>query len=41
MARCRERWQEAGQTVLLVTHDPAEAAYLGDEVLQFRPEGPL
>ncbi len=38
MARCRERWQAAGQTVLMVTHDPAEAAYLGDEVLQFRPE---
>lgn len=33
MERCRTRWQTEGKTVLLVTHDPAEAAYLADETV--------
>lgn len=35
MARCRELWHADAQTVLLVTHDPAEAAFLGDVTVQF------
>lgn len=33
MERCRARWKEQEMTVLLVTHDPIEAAYLGDAVV--------
>lgn len=30
-------WQETGKTVVLVTHDVAEAVYLSDEVVVFSP----
>lgn len=33
MERCRTLWRAENKTVLLVTHDPAEAAYLADETV--------
>lgn len=43
MTRCRALWLEEGQTVLLVTHDPAEADFLGDATITLikRTEEPL
>lgn len=35
MTRCKTLWQEERQTVLLVTHDPAEAAFLGTRIINF------
>lgn len=35
MTACRTLWQAERQTVLLVTHDPAEASFLGDTTHHF------
>ncbi len=33
MERCRALWQAEGTTVLLITHDPAEADFLADKTI--------
>ncbi len=38
MERCRAKWQEEGQTVLLVTHDPIEAEFLAGKVVGINAE---
>lgn len=40
MTRCRARWQETGQTVLMVTHDPEEARFLGHRTVVFEAAAP-
>lgn len=36
MTQCRTLWQKQRQTVLLVTHDPVEAEFLGEIIVNFQ-----